>query len=374
MSGIYLHIPFCRKACHYCDFHFSTSTKTYVDVLASMKAELRYWAPAWGAKVQTIYFGGGTPSMLEEGDLQELLDLIRSEYDVETGAEVTLEANPEDITEKSLTFWRKVGINRLSIGVQSFYDDELQWMNRNHAASRSIDSVKLAQKHGFDNITIDLIYGVPVSNMERWQENVKTAIDLNVPHISAYALTVEPKTALAHSVKVGKVEEPNEGDAHLQFEYLRSALKEAGFEAYEISNYGKPGWHSVHNSNYWNGVPYLGIGPGAHSFDGDVRRWNVRNNVKYAQAIDSQDSWFETEQLSVRDRYNEFVMTGVRRSAGISLEEVRVRFGVEYDAHLQQEAATYIEKGWLSWNGDRLCLTSSGLFFADGIAADLFLV
>ncbi|TNE27449.1 MAG: radical SAM family heme chaperone HemW [Bacteroidetes bacterium] len=374
MSGIYLHIPFCRKACHYCDFHFSTSTKSYADVLASMKAELRYWAPAWEAKVQTIYFGGGTPSMLDEQDLRELLEIIRSEFDVEQGAEITLEANPEDISGERLSAWKEAGVNRLSIGVQSFFDDELEWMNRNHKASKSIESVRLAQKHGIDNITIDLIYGVPASSMERWKENVKMALELEVPHISAYALTVEPKTALAHSVKVGKVTEPSEGEAHAQFVYLRSALNEAGFEAYEISNYGKPGWHSVHNSNYWNGVPYLGIGPGAHSFDGDIRRWNIRNNVKYAHAIQKGVNWFEIEQLSVRDRYNEFVMTGVRRSAGISLEEVRVRFGEEYSAHLQSEAERYIENGWLAWNGDRLCLTSDGLFFADGIAADLFLV
>ncbi|GGH70875.1 coproporphyrinogen III oxidase [Phaeocystidibacter marisrubri] len=339
-----------------------------------MKAELRYWAPAWEAKVQTIYFGGGTPSMLNEQDLRELLDIIRSEFDVEQGAEITLEANPEDISGERLSAWKEAGVNRLSIGVQSFFDDELEWMNRNHKASKSIESVRLAQKHGIDNITIDLIYGVPASSMERWKENVKMALELEVPHISAYALTVEPKTALAHSVKVGKVTEPSEGEAHAQFVYLRSALNEAGFEAYEISNYGKPGWHSVHNSNYWNGVPYLGIGPGAHSFDGDIRRWNIRNNVKYARAIQNSVNWFEIEQLSVRDRYNEFVMTGVRRSAGISLEEVRVRFGEEYSAHLQSEAERYIENGWLAWNGDRLCLTSDGLFFADGIAADLFLV
>lgn len=374
MSGIYLHVPFCRKACNYCDFHFSTSLATYSSVVDAMERELKYWAPAWPASVQTIYFGGGTPSVLEEPELRRLMNTIRELYNVEPGAEVTLEANPEDVNEERLALWKELGVNRLSMGIQSFFDDELEWMNRNHSAEKSASSVKLAQEFGFENITIDLIYGLPISNMERWKDNVERALNLGVPHISAYALTVEPKTALAHSVKKGAVAEPDESDAHEQFLYFRARLAEAGFDAYEISNYGKPGWHSVHNSNYWNGVSYLGIGPGAHSFDGAVRRWNVRNNVLYGKTVSSGQEWYETEQLSVRDRYNEFVMTGLRRMHGISLEEIRVRFGDDYGTHFQREAETHVSSGKLKWVGDRLCLTSDGLFFADGIAADLFRV
>lgn len=372
MTGMYLHIPFCRKACHYCDFHFSTSLKSYADVMAAMKAEIGYWSEAWPSSLQTIYFGGGTPSMLELADLASLLDEIRSKYQIEKAPEITLEVNPEDVTEEKLQGWKELGVNRLSIGVQSFFNEELEWMNRNHQAEASINAVKSAQQAGFENITIDLIYGVPVSSREHWEENLNRALALNVPHISAYALTVEPKTALAHSVQKNAALAPDEEEAHQQFLMLRERLMANGFDAYEISNFGKPGWHSKHNSNYWNGIPYLGIGPGAHSFDGDVRRWNIRNNVLYAKAVQSSEPWYETEQLSVRDRYNETIMTGLRRQEGVSLEEVKIRFGERCVSLIERESKPYLERGWLQWKGDRLCLTEAGLFFADGIAADLF--
>ncbi len=374
MSGIYIHVPFCRKACHYCDFHFSTSFKTYNEVVTGLRREIDYWSDAWPAVVQTIYFGGGTPSTLEKEDLKAILNDIRDRYQVEPAAEITLEANPEDITKELLDAWREVGINRLSMGVQSFFHDELKWMNRNHDASRSESSIKMAQEAGFDNMTIDLIYGVPVSSDERWKLNVDKAIATGVPHISAYALTVESRTALAHDVLKGKVDPPSEEESHRQFLYLREALKKAGFDHYEISNFGKPGWRSRHNSNYWNGVPYLGIGPGAHSYDGEVRRWNVSNNAIYAKKVSTSDRWFEDEMLSKRDRYNEWVMTGVRRDIGVSLEEVQVRFGEEYRSAFLEGAKGHIDAGRARWSGDRLVLTEEGLFLADGIASDLFVL
>lgn len=372
MTGLYLHIPFCRRACHYCDFHFSTSLKTYEGVMSAMQTELSYWSDAWQAPLQTVYLGGGTPSMVELADLRKIFEMIRDKYQLEPAAEVTLEANPEDITDEKLEAWREIGINRLSIGIQSFFDDELRWMNRNHSAEASRNAIRLAQEHGFENLTVDLIYGVPVSSDERWAGNVRHVIEAGVPHVSAYALTVEERTALAHAVNKGSAAAPDEEQSHRQFMLLRSELIRNGFEPYEISNFGKPGWHSVHNSNYWNGVPYLGIGPGAHSFDGDIRRWNVRNNALYVKKAEAGEVWYETEQLSPKDRYNEIVMTGMRRQHGISLEEIKVRFGDELALHLRTEARPHIEAGTACWEGDRLKLTERGLFFADGIASDLF--
>lgn len=371
MSGIYLHIPFCRRACHYCDFHFSTSFKTYDGVVESILMELEHWSGAWHAPIQTIYFGGGTPSTLTKEDLGKILSVIRSKFDVESAAEITLEANPEDIHPSLLQGWKELGVNRLSMGVQSFFEDELLWMNRNHSAEKSKTSVKQAQDAGFENITIDLMYGLPVSSSTRWQENVEAAIALNVPHLSAYALTVEERTALYHQIKKGEMREPSEEEAHDQFIFLRRALLNAGFEHYEISNFAKPGWRSVHNGNYWNGVPYLGIGPGAHGYDGDVRRMNIANNAQYVNLMKSEKPWFETELLSVQDRYNELTMTHLRKAEGISLEEVQVRFGDDYKKHLIESAQSAVEKGWLEWKGDRLTLTEDGIFFADGITVDL---
>lgn len=339
-----------------------------------MISELKHWAPAWQTPVQTIYFGGGTPSTLSPSDLNELLSIIRDQYQVEPAAEITLEANPEDVSPESLAHWKAIGINRLSMGVQSFFEDELTWMNRNHSAEKSISSVRLAQEAGFDNITIDLMYGLPVSNSDRWKENVERALELKVPHFSAYALTVEDRTALYHQIKKGNLRSPSEEEAHEQFLYLRERVLAAGYEHYEISNFAKPGWRSVHNGNYWSGIPYLGIGPGAHGFDGEVRRMNVTNNAQYIRWIEEGQAWYESEKLSMQDRYNELVMTHLRRVEGISLEEVQVRFGDTYKNHLIASADPTVQKGWLEWKGDRLSLTEAGLFFADGITVDLMLV
>lgn len=371
MSSIYVHIPFCRKACHYCDFHFSTSFKTYEDVVSGIQSELNYWSDAWEPPVETIYFGGGTPSTLKAEDLSGILQTIRSRYRVSPAAEVTLEANPEDITPSLLNAWRESGVNRLSMGVQSFFEDELTWMNRNHSADKSRSSIQLAQQAGFDNITIDLIYGLPVSNFQRWKDNVEGAIDTGVPHISAYALTVEDRTALAHQIEKGKTKAPVDEEAHEQFHFLRKALMNADFEHYEISNFAKEGWRSVHNGNYWKGIPYLGIGPGAHGFDGELRRVNVSNNAIYAKSLKNGESWYETEKLAVQDRYNELVMTHLRRVEGISLEEVAVRFGSSYKDHLVRSAKLPLAQELLAWDGDWLRLTEKGLFLADGITIDL---
>lgn len=371
MSGIYLHVPFCRKACNYCDFHFSTSFKTYDEVVRTMRAEIEFWADSWNEPVQTIYFGGGTPSTLKEEDFQLLMDAIRASYTVAADAEVTMEVNPEDVTKQRLRHWKNCGVNRLSMGIQSFYEDELQWMNRNHTADKSSTAIAWAQEVGFENITIDLIYGVPISNMERWKSNVNKAISSGVPHLSCYALTVEDKTALSHLIAKGAVKAPDEDEAHQQFLFLREALKDAGYEHYEISNFGKPGKHSVHNSNYWNGVPYLGIGPGAHSYNGSIRRWNINNNHLYATRFAEEQPWYEIEELTTRDRYNEWVMTSLRRAVGISRLEVENRFGKAYGEQLAESAQGHVLGGYVEWKEDHLVLTEKGMFFADGITVDL---
>ncbi|MEL7119533.1 MAG: radical SAM family heme chaperone HemW [Bacteroidota bacterium] len=370
MSGLYIHIPFCKQACHYCDFHFSTSMRQKSSVVDALTEEMilqKEYLP--GKTLTSIYFGGGTPSLLTIDELNQLFERIDQLFERSQGIEITLEANPDDLTEEKLKELAQTPINRLSIGVQSFFDVDLQFMNRAHNASEAINCIKLAQKVGFNNLTVDLIYGTPTLSNEMWLENIMTLVNLGIPHISSYCLTVEPKTALAHFVKTGKVEAVDDTKAAHQFDMLINTLIQKGFEHYEISNFAKPGMHARHNSNYWLGVPYLGIGPSAHSFDGKNRQWNISNNVMYIKAIELGNLPFEKESLTKEERYNEYVMTGLRTHWGVNLGKLTE----EQKKYFEEAARPFVENKLMFQKEDAYLLTQAGKHQADRIAMELFL-
>lgn len=373
MAGIYIHIPFCRKACHYCNFHFSTSLKQMPAMVSAIEQEIlmrcRYLN---GEKIDTIYFGGGSPSLLPEAAIASLLTYLDFLFQVDENAEITLEANPDDISKTKLKAWKRAGFNRLSIGVQSFSDSSLQWMNRAHHSAQSVEAVELAQAIGFSNISIDLIYGVPGMSDADWEQDVHKAIALQVPHLSCYALTVEPRTALDKMIRTKKSVDIDADTQARQFSILTQKLAEAGFEHYEISNFAKPGFRSRHNSSYWQGTPYLGLGPSAHSFNGTSRQWNTSNNALYLSCIKEEIVPCEQEILSSVQQLNEYIMTSLRTIEGIDLNRVATRWGNAQMDALLLTAGKYLESGRLTQIDQRLQLTEEGKFLADGIAADLF--
>lgn len=373
MAGIYIHIPFCKQACHYCDFHFSTSMKKKDEMIDALIQEIHLRKNEITEPVETIYFGGGTPSVLSNKEIDQILESVFSLFDVVEHPEITLEANPDDLQIERIHQLAKSRINRLSIGVQSFYDEDLQMMNRAHNADEAWSSLVEATKY-FDNISIDLIYGIPNLSMNRWKANVQKALDLGIHHISTYALTVEPKTALAKLVKMGKIPNPNDGEAHEHFLALVEMIENAGFVHYELSNFGKPNYFSKNNSAYWLGKKYLGIGPSAHSFNGTHRSWNIANNALYIQAIQKKELPNEVEELTIQDRYNEYVMTGLRTIWGVSLNRIETEFGINYKDYLVKEASVFIAKQQLILEKDVLKTTIKGKFFCDGIASELFWV
>lgn len=324
--------------------------------------------------VHTIYFGGGTPSLLKEQELTALLMHLRTTFNVAPDAEITLEANPDDLTAEKLTQLKAAGINRLSIGVQSFHEEDLTWMNRAHNSRQAQDCIKLAQDLGFQNITIDLIYGGPTLTDEGWEQNVRRAIALGIPHLSCYALTVEPGTALDHFITKKKMAATDPDKAAQHFEMLMEWLGAAGYEHYEISNFALPGWHSRHNSSYWQGKPYLGLGPSAHSFNGTSRQWNIASNPQYIKSIAAGKVPFEIESLTTAMQFNEYVMTSLRTSAGCNLEWVSEKFGTDHSIHLLAHSEPYIRMGRIERVGETLRLTKAGRLFADGIAGELFIL
>ncbi|HEY8959459.1 radical SAM family heme chaperone HemW [Chitinophaga sp.] len=375
MAGIYLHIPFCRQACHYCNFHFSTSLAQQGAMVNSLLQEITLQKNYLEQEpVHTIYFGGGTPSLLKEQELTALLLHLRATFNVAPDAEITLEANPDDLTAEKLIQLKNAGINRLSIGVQSFHEEDLTWMNRAHNSRQAEDCIKLAQDLGFHNITIDLIYGGPTLTDEGWEQNVKQAIALGIPHLSCYALTVEPGTALDHFIKKKKMAATDPDKAAQHFEMLMEWLGAAGYEHYEISNFALPGWHSRHNSSYWQGKPYLGLGPSAHSFNGASRQWNIANNAQYIKSIAAGKVPFEIESLTTAMQFNEYIMTSLRTSAGCNLEWVAEKFGTDHTIHLLAHSEPYIRMGRIEKVGETLRLTKAGRLFADGIAGELFIL
>ena len=374
MAGIYLHIPFCKHACHYCDFHFSTQLKVKDKMLNALARELELRKEELGDEpIETIYFGGGTPSLLTVDELESLVNSVHLHFNVIENPEITLEANPDDLSNSALKSFSYSPINRLSIGIQSFFEEDLKLMNRAHNAAQAEQSLKTAKKY-FKNISIDLIYGIPGMNHQRWKENIQKALDLELPHISSYALTVEPKTALKKFIEKGLVPNVDDEQAQEQFHILLEILENAGYINYEISNFGKPDFFSKNNSSYWQGKPYLGIGPSAHSFDGRTRSWNVRNNIKYIKAIEDDKLPIEREELSITDRYNEYVMTGLRTVWGVSLKKIEEEFGKQHLNYLKTQSAKHIQEHLLYLDGDVLLATKKGKFLVDGIASDLFMV
>ena len=368
MAGIYIHIPFCKQACHYCNFHFSTSLRYKNELLAALLKETTLQKDYLRNEiVETIYFGGGTPSLLTISDLRLQIEKIRETFNVLNDAEITLEANPDDITRERLTAWKDSGINRLSIGVQSFFEEDLQWMNRAHSSQQAVSSLQLAVKQ-FDNITIDLIYGHPLLTNEKWKQNVDRVIALNIPHISCYALTVEPKTPLHKMILEKKKEDIQQEKQAEQFLMLMQWLEEAGYEHYEISNFAKPGFRSRHNSSYWQGKKYLGLGPSAHSFNNSSRQWNNSNNSVYIESLSKNEIPCEQEKLTDTQKLNEYIMTSLRTIEGLDLSSMpdAVRHS------LQAASEKFINSGKLILKENKLLLTKEGKLFADGIAADLF--
>ncbi len=373
MSGIYLHIPFCKKACHYCNFHFSTSGDYKNEMVDALKNELILRNNEASLPVETIYFGGGTPSLLSEAAISELIAEIKMQFKVASSPEITLEANPDDLTPTYLKALKNAGVNRLSIGVQSFQDAELTLMNRAHNGKEAVQSVIWAQDF-FENVSIDLLFGTPHTTFSDWKRNLDTALTLDVPHISSYALTLEPKTALEHFVKNGVVSLLDENDIEEQFLYLVDTLTAKGYEHYELSSFGKSGYHSKNNTAYWKGKPYLGIGPSAHGFDGAQRYWNVSNNAAYMKNIAAGRLPQTVEKLSMVDRFNEAIMIGLRASWGVSLSQMEQDLGIQYRVHLEQQAQRFIDEKLLHIEANALKTTRKGTFLADGISADLFLI
>ncbi|WP_300485712.1 radical SAM family heme chaperone HemW [Flavobacterium sp.] len=374
MAGIYIHIPFCKQACHYCDFHFSTSLKKKDEMIAALVRELQLRQNELGNEpVETIYFGGGTPSILPITDIRLVIDTIYKLFTVADNPEITVEANPDDLSEERIIALSENGINRLSIGIQSFFEQDLKLMNRAHNATEALKCLQIATQY-FDNISIDLIYGTPGMDNQRWLENIQQALDLGIPHISSYALTVEPKTALQQFIKKGIVPQPDDAVAHEQFLLLVDQLEASGFVHYELSNFGKENYFSRNNSAYWLGKKYLGIGPSAHSYDGVHRSWNIANNTVYIKTIAEDKLPLEIEELTPTDRYNEYVMTGLRTIWGVSIDRIEAEFGPVYKDYLLQEAQQYQDSGKLELKNNILRTTREGKFFSDGIASDLFFV
>lgn len=374
MAGIYLHIPFCKKACHYCNFHFSTQTvhiQAFVDAIIK---EIELQKTYLNQSIQTIYFGGGTPSLLNVEQLSRIMNALKTHFDISPQIECTLEANPDDISATKLAEWKQIGINRLSIGIQSFQSPALAWMNRAHTVEQSHAAIELAQAAGFNNISIDLIYGTPTLSDENLIADLDWIEKYKIKHVSCYALTVEDKTALKQLIEKAQLEDVDPEKQASHFELLTTRLKAMGMEHYEISNFAVPGSRSQHNSNYWSGVSYLGLGPSAHSFNGVSRQWNISNNALYIQSLNNNQLNFEIEYLSEANRYNEYIMTSLRRMEGFDLDYIKSVFGIAYYEHSKTTMDALRTKNYFQENETRVSLNQEAKFLADGIASDFFIL
>jgi oxygen-independent coproporphyrinogen-3 oxidase len=375
LAGIYIHIPFCKKACNYCNFHFSTQLELKEAFIESLRKEISLQKDFISADeaIETIYFGGGTPSILNTIELEKIIDDIRVKFRVSEDAEITLEANPDDITIEKVKSWKAIGINRLSLGVQSFFDDELKWMNRAHDAENALKSIDDIIEAGISNFSVDLIFGSPVLTNENLKINLDVIAQKNIPHLSCYALTVEPKTQLSHLIEKKKIANINTDKQAEQFLIIADYLGSHGYEQYEISNYAKPGMRSKHNSSYWQGKSYYGLGPSAHSFDGrNKRRWNIANNALFIKSLSLNKLNFEEEVLTPTQQINEYIMTALRTIEGIDLNKIDSNFGKDYSNELLLKIENYQKAEKVINTEARLVLTREGKLFADGIAADLF--
>jgi oxygen-independent coproporphyrinogen-3 oxidase len=374
LAGIYLHIPFCKQACTYCNFHFTTSLRYKDQLVQALKSEIvderNYLG---GETVHTIYFGGGTPSLLSVDDCTSLLNIIREHFSVDKEAEITLEANPDDIDPEKLEGWRNAGINRLSIGVQSFFEEELRWMNRAHNAQQALQCIEWSHQQGFNNLSIDLIYGSPLLTDEMWQQNVDTATSLGTTHLSCYALTVEERTPLYKQIRTKTSQDVDSDKQARQFIQLMKWLRERGYEHYEVSNFAKPGFRSRHNSSYWKGEKYLGIGPSAHSYNGTERRWNIPNNLTYIKGINQHTADREVEALTAKQQLNEYIMISLRTKEGMDLNRIENNFGPAHRSRIEKELKKFNGNLLIAHNSV-IQLTDQGMLMADGIASDLFLL
>lgn len=375
MAGIYIHIPFCKQACHYCNFHFATSLKHKDEMIAAIASEITltpHFNNNTQTPVNTIYFGGGTPSILNIKDLEIIFNALHKKFAIAKDAEITLEANPDDISDEKLKQWKAIGINRFSLGIQSFDDAELQWMNRAHNAAESLQCMDKIREAGFNNFSVDLIYGSPLLSNDGWKRNVETVIAKTIPHVSCYALTVEPKTPLEKLIALKKKENTNAEKQAQQFLLLMQWMKATGYEHYEISNFALPGMQSHHNSSYWSGEQYYGFGPSAHSFNGKSRSWNIANNAIYLLKIKEGILPYEEEILTQTQQLNEYIMTSLRTSKGLSLFFVSENFGADKAAALKINSNKWMVGGKLKFEKENYILTEEGKLFADGIAADFF--
>ena len=374
MSGVYFHIPFCKQACHYCNFHFSTSPKYRGELIEALKKELVLRTNELpSTPLNSIYFGGGTPSLLTPEEIGALITSVQDHFKVNKQAEITLEMNPDDYYEGYFEQIKAVGVNRLSVGVQSFIPEELSAMNRAHNTSQAINVLEQVQHH-FNNFSLDLIYGVPGSTMKSWEKNIATALSFQPSHISSYALTVEPKTVLAKQVSDQQVQLLPEEITVQQFDFLVDSLTEKGYDHYELSSFAFPGFRSVNNTSYWQGKPYLGVGPSAHSYYQNQRSWNIANNKLYINKLNEGKLPLEREQLTKIDRYNEFVMTGLRTSSGVALHDIQQQFGEKFAQLFEEQVEKHLVVQHLYWDGDVIKVTKKAKFLVDGIASDLFLL
>lgn len=373
MSGIYIHIPYCKQACHYCNYHFSTSLKNKENVISSMIKEIEIKSIGYNDLIQTIYFGGGTPSFFETKEINKIINSIFKKFKISPSPEITLEANPDDLSKTKLIELSESYINRLSIGVQSFNDLELKLMNRSHNSKDAKNCIDDALKY-YDNISIDLIFGMPNSNLKTWESNLNHVTNWNLNHMSAYALTIEPKTALESFVKKNIIKPLDEDLVFEQHEFMCNKMSKHEYVNYELSSFAKKGYFSRNNSAYWLRKKYIGIGPSAHSFDGTYRSWNVSNNNIYIKNISNNKMFSEREKLSIIDKYNEYVMTGLRTTWGISLTYLENNFGLFYKKHFENRIIKYANSSLVVNKDNIFTTTIKGKFLADGIASELFLI
>lgn len=374
MAGIYIHIPFCRKACHYCNFHFSTQTQHINAFVEALLIEIELRGNYISSPIQTIYFGGGTPSLLSAEQISSIVQKLQTNFDLTQLEEFTLEANPDDISSDNLLLWKNMGVNRLSLGIQSFQNEALAWMNRAHEVNQSHQAIQMAQYAGFNNISIDLIYGTPHYTKAHLLADLKIIEEYKIPHVSCYALTVEEKTALHSMIEKGKMQNVATEVQAEHFEIIVDYLNNIGFEHYEISNFAKPGNRSKHNSSYWKGIPYIGLGPSAHSYNGTSRQWNVANNALYMQSLEKRELTFEIEQLDQAAQYNEYMMISLRCIEGFDLKHIESSFGKAYGEHTQSVIQKLEAQDVLEQTNNGYCLNKSAKFLADGIASEFFIV
>ena len=374
MAGIYVHIPYCRKACHYCNFHFSTNLANISELVSAITTEISHRRDELeGAHIDTVYYGGGTPSILDLPLIKLIHDAINASFELSDVSEITLEANPEDISKDKLDGWWGLGINRLSIGIQSFFQDDLTFMNRAHNAEQSHTALSLIGQSRFTNCTADLMFGLIHGNQVKWEENLKMMMEYDIPHLSLYNLTIEEQTVFANWTAKQKISEMPESIQEHQFHFASQFLQDHGYDHYEISNYAKGGFHSIHNTNYWKRVPYLGIGPAAHSYVKDHRSWNVANNAQYIKAALDQNFTASSEALDQSDVYNEMVMLGLRTKRGIELDLIKELPSNFYN-FFQERSKPYLEKNWMIETNEALKISTDKWFLSDQIASELFYI